>query len=69
LRAVSFNTFLQVVTYPAEDDVNLLRTFSPTLAMAARMALLDDIQRLIAVPFAGQVCLHYAMSLQIAQRK
>jgi hypothetical protein len=68
---VSFNTFLQVVTYPAEDDVNLLRTFSPTLAMAAaaRMALLDDIQRLIAVPFAGQVCLHYAMSLQIAQRK
>jgi ubiquinone/menaquinone biosynthesis C-methylase UbiE len=69
--AVSFDTFPQVATYPAEDDVNLLRTYSPTLAMAAaaRMALLEDIQRLIEVRFAGQVCLHYAMSLQIAQRK
>jgi hypothetical protein len=33
------------------------------------MALLEDIRRLIEVRFAGQVCLHYAMSLQIAQRK
>jgi hypothetical protein len=69
--AASFDTFPQVVTYPAEDDVNLLGTYSPTLAMAAaaRTALLEDIRRLIEVRFAGQVCQHYAMSLQIAQRQ
>jgi len=68
---VSFGTFLQVVTCSAEDYVNCLTTYSPTLAMdlAVRTAMLEDIRRLIAVRFAGQVSQHYAMSLQIAQRK
>jgi hypothetical protein len=39
------------------------------MTAAARTALLEDIRRLIEVQFAGQVCQHFAMSLQIAQRK
>jgi hypothetical protein len=65
---MAFGTFPQIGTYSAGDCVNLLRTYSPTLARgaAARSALLEDKRRRIEVRFAGQVCQHYAMSLQIA---
>ena len=66
---MAFETFPPIVTYSREDYINLLRTYSPTLAISAAARLLEDIRRLIEVRFAGQVCQHYAMSLQIAQRK
>ena len=68
---VSFDTFQEVVRYSAREYVDLLSTYSPTLAMApdARAAFLADIGALVDQRFGGQVLQHYAMSLQIAQRR
>jgi SAM-dependent methyltransferase len=68
---VSFDTYPEVVRYSADQYVSLLSTYSPTLAMKpeARTAFLDEIRQLIEQRFDGQVAQHYAMSLQLAQRK
>jgi len=68
---VSFATFPQVVRYSTGEYVSLLSTYSPTLAMPsdARTMFLDAIRLLIDERFGGQVLQHYAMSLQVAQRK
>lgn len=70
-QPMSFDVFPQVVRYAARDYVDLLATYSPTLAMAphARDAFLGDIRRLIEDRFGGHVVQHYAMSLQVARRK
>jgi hypothetical protein len=70
LAQVSSDTFAQTVTYSAPDYGNRLRTYAATLAMApaTRTALLEA-RRLIDVQCAGQVYQHYAMRLQMAQRK
>jgi SAM-dependent methyltransferase len=68
---VSFDTFPETVRYSADEYVDLLSTYSPTLAMKprARATFLDEIRRLIEQRFNGEVTQHYAMSLQVAQRK
>jgi SAM-dependent methyltransferase len=68
---VSFAAFPQVARYSADQYVDLLGTYSPTLAMPsdARKVFLGDIRRLIDDRFGGQVLQHYAMSLQVARRK
>jgi ubiquinone/menaquinone biosynthesis C-methylase UbiE len=66
-----FRTFPMTARYSVDEYVNLLRTYSPTLAMtpAARRLFLEDIRQLILDDFQGEVLQHYAMSLQVAQSK
>jgi hypothetical protein len=68
---LTFETLPEVITYSAEDYVSLLSTYSPTLAMAPeeRALFLDGIRRLIHEKFEGRILQHYAVSLQVAQRK
>jgi ubiquinone/menaquinone biosynthesis C-methylase UbiE len=68
---VAFDTFPEAVTFSAQDYVSLLSTYSPTLAMSPgeRATFLDEIHRMIDEKFGGRVLLHYAVTLQVAQRK
>jgi hypothetical protein len=68
---LTFETLPEVITYSAEDYVSLLSTYSPTLAMAPeeRATFLDGIHRLIHEKFGGRILQHYAISLQVAQRR
>ncbi len=66
---VAFSAFPEAVRYSAATFVDLLLTYSPTLAMplATRRQFLDATRELIAARFAGQVLQHYAMTLQLAR--
>jgi SAM-dependent methyltransferase len=68
---LAFDTFPEATTYSAQDYVSLLSTYSPTLAMSPqeRCAFLGDVRRLIDEKFEGRVLQHYAVTMQVAQRK
>jgi len=72
---VSFSAFPEVVRYAASACVDLLHTYSPTLAMppATRDKLLREVAALIAARFGGEVsqhyAQHYAMTLQLARAR
>jgi SAM-dependent methyltransferase len=70
-RPVHFAAFPVIARYRADEYVSLLSTYSPTLSMAppSRASFLDEIRHLIHRQFAGEVLIHYAMTLAIAQKK
>ncbi len=68
---ILFKTYPLAVRYTAKEYVDLLSTYSPTLAMPAeiRTKFLDAIEDVINQQFNGSILKHFAMSLSIAQRK
>lgn len=67
----SFTTFPVTITYSAHEYVELLNTYSPTIALHRdrRKKFLDAIENLIRNEFNGTVDRHFAMTLTIAKKK
>lgn len=68
---VLFKTFPLIIRYTANEYVQLLSTFSPTLSMPieTREKFLADITKVINDQFGGSIDKHFAMSLTIARKK
>ncbi|MCB9460626.1 MAG: hypothetical protein H6670_13315 [Anaerolineaceae bacterium] len=68
---VFFRAYSLFVQYSAEEYVQLISTFSPTISMqpASRIEFLSEIKDLIADTFDDRIQKHYAMSLTIAKKK
>ena len=64
-----FEVFPMTVRYTADEYVDLLATYSPTLALPDEQqhAFLDSMRQLINDQFNGYHTKHFAMSLAIAQ--
>lgn len=67
---VCYETFPMAFRYTAAGYVELLRTFSPTIAMApeTREAFLAAIGGMIERDFGGTISKHLAMTLLVAQK-
>lgn len=66
-----FNTFIVEIPYSASAQVQLLNTYSPTLAMdnVSRVAFLRELETLINQEFAGTITRRYAFTLTIGKRQ
>lgn len=69
-RPVCYEIFPMALRYSAAGYVDLLRTFSPTIAMApeSREAFLGAIGGMIERDFGGTVSKHMAMTLLVARK-
>lgn len=67
-KTLNFDVFTLQIEYTSASYIELLRTFSPTIAMAvdAREAFLDAIAEVIDRDFGGRIVRHLAMTLLIA---
>ena len=70
VSAVESHPFAAEMTYPAEDYAELLRTYSPTMALpeASRESLLGEISALITRRYGGSVTKRYLFELVLARR-
>jgi ubiquinone/menaquinone biosynthesis C-methylase UbiE len=68
-RAIYFHVFPMSIRYDAQRYIDLLSTYSPTIALPPdkRRMFLDDIKNVIDHQFGGHHTKHFAMSLAIAQ--
>lgn len=66
-----FKAFPLQVEYSAEEYIQLISTYSPTIAMDAdeRSDFLEAIRQLIEDQFGGSILKHYGFSLTIAKKK
>lgn len=66
----NFSVFPLVITYTAQEYVDLLATYSPNIALPEekRTAFFDGIKELIVAEFGGQLDKHYGMTLALLRR-
>jgi ubiquinone/menaquinone biosynthesis C-methylase UbiE len=69
-KTMSFDVFPMRIEYTSATYVELLHTFSPTIAMAtdSRKTFLDSIAEVIDRDFRGRIVRHMAMTLLIARK-
>lgn len=65
-----FKIYPLKVTYTSQEYIELISTFSPTLALPAqkRSQFLNDIKKMIDTEFNGSIHKQYAMSLTVAKK-
>lgn len=68
-KLTDFSCFPMVVNYTASEYVQLINTYSPTLALPEdkRLGFLTDIEALINQNFGGKVAKHFVMSLTVVE--
>lgn len=68
-KMADFSCFPMIIEYTAAEYVELLNTYSPTLALSEydRRNFLADIEVLINKDFDGKITKHFVMSLAVAK--
>jgi hypothetical protein len=68
---ITFKAYPLLVNYSSQQYIDVVNTYSPTLAMDVdkRTAFLQELKQLVDKQFLGKVEKHYAMTLTIAKKR